>query len=126
MLRQKIFNTDAASNGLIEDQFKAIVASGAIDDLRALAKPAAGKPRPAVVFIRPHNPYRDSVVDDVYTHRALIDTVGGVDGTLLVVLTRSTGHADPRQHPREYNTVIAQQVVPFIGLVHSEQSMGMP
>jgi pimeloyl-ACP methyl ester carboxylesterase len=126
VLRQKIFNTDSASNGLIEDQFKAIVASGAIDDLRALAKPAAGKPRPAVAFIRPHNPYRDSVVDDVYTHRALIDTVGGVDGTLLVVLTRSTGHADPRQHPREYNTVIAQQIVPFIGLVHSEQSMGMP
>ncbi|PPJ26162.1 alpha/beta fold hydrolase [Nocardia nova] len=126
VLRQKIFNTAAASNGLIEDQFKAIVASGALDDLRALAKPAAGKPRPAVVFIRPHNPYRDSVVDDEYTHRALIDTVGGVDGTLLVVLTRSTGHADPRQHPREYNTVIAQQIVPFIGLVHSEQTMGMP
>ncbi len=126
VLRQKIFNTDAASNGLIEDQFKAIVASGAIDDLRALAKPASGKARPAVVFIRPHNPYRDTVVDDEYTHRALIDTVGGVDGTLLVVLTRSTGHADPRQHPREYNTVIAQQIVPFIGLVHSEQTMGMP
>ncbi len=124
VLRQKIFNTDAASNGLIEDQFKAIVASGAVDDLRALAKPADRKPRPAVVFIRPHNPYRDTVVDDTYTHRVLIDTVGGVDGTLMVALTRTTGHADPRQRPREYNTVIAQQVVPFIALVHSEQTGG--
>ncbi|MEU6562167.1 alpha/beta fold hydrolase [Nocardia nova] len=126
VLRQKIFNTDAASNGLIEDQFKAIVASGAVDDLRALAKPAERKPRPAVVFIRPHNAYRDTVVDDEYTHRVLIDTVGGVDGTLLVVLTRSTGHANPRQRPREYNTVIAQQVVPFVALVHSEQTALAP
>ncbi|AHH17208.1 alpha/beta hydrolase family protein [Nocardia nova SH22a] len=126
VLRQKIFNTDAASNGLIEDQFKAIVASGAVDDLRALAKPAEHKPRPAVVFIRPHNAYRDTVVDDEYTHRVLIDTVGGVDGTLLVVLTRSTGHANPRQRPREYNTVIAQQVVPFVALVHSEQTALAP
>nr|WP_227985335.1 alpha/beta fold hydrolase [Nocardia spumae] len=126
VLRQKIFNTDAASNGLIEDQFKAIVASGAVDDLHALAKPADHKPRPAVVFIRPHNAYRDSVVDDTYTHRVLIDTVGGVDGTLLVVLTRRTGHADPRQHPREYNTVIAQQVVPFVALVHTEQASWIP
>ncbi|MEV5650044.1 alpha/beta fold hydrolase [Nocardia sp. NPDC052254] len=122
VLRQKIFNTDAASNGLIEDQFKAIVASGAVDDLRALAKPADRKPRPAVVFIRPHDPYRDPIVDDAYTHRVLIDTVGGVGGTLMVTLTRTTGHADPRQRPREYNTVIAQQVVPFVALVRSEQT----
>lgn len=124
VLRQKIFNTDAASNGLIEDQFKAIVASGAVDDLRALAKPAGAKPRPAIAFIRPHNPYRDAIVDDEYTHRVLVDTVGGVDGTLLVVLTRHTGHADPRQHPVEYNTVISRQIVPFIALVHSEQAAG--
>lgn len=80
------------------------------------------KPRPAVVFIRPHNAYRDAVVDDEYTHRVLIDTVGGLGGTLTVVLARGTGHADPRQHPREYNTVIAQQVVPFVALVRSEQT----
>lgn len=124
VLRQKIFNTDAASNGLIEDQFKAIVASGAVDDLRALAKPADHKPPPAIVFIRPHDPYRDTVVNDEYTHRVLIDTVGGVGGTLLVVLARHTGHANPRQHPRVYNTVIAQRVVPFIALVHAEQASG--
>ncbi|MFI5781482.1 alpha/beta fold hydrolase [Nocardia sp. NPDC051570] len=114
VLGQKIFNTDVASNGLIEAQFKAIVAGGAVDDLRALARPADGKPRPAIAFIRPHNPDRDPIVDDVYTHQVLIDRVGGIDGTLLVVLTRTTGHANPMQQPREYNTVIAQQIVPFI------------
>ncbi len=114
VLAQKVFDRDVASNGLIEAQFKAIVAGGAVDDLRALAKPAAGKPRPAIAFIRPHNPERDPIVDDAYTHQVLIDRVGGIDGTLLVVLTRTTGHANPMQQPREYNTVIAQQIVPFV------------
>ncbi|MBF6064394.1 alpha/beta hydrolase [Nocardia terpenica] len=125
VLRQKIFNTDAASNGLIEAQFKAIVASGAVDDLRALAKPAADKPRPAIVFIRPHDADRDPIVDDEYTHRVLIDRVGGVNGTLLVVLTRGTGHANPMQQPGEYNKVIEQQVVPFVRLVRREELAAM-
>ncbi|MCM6773264.1 alpha/beta hydrolase [Nocardia sp. CDC159] len=122
VLEQKVFNSDVASNGLIEAQFKAIVAGGAVDDLRALAKPADRKPRPAIAFIRPHDPERDSIVDPVYTHQVLIDRVGGIDGTLLVVLTRTTGHANPRQQPGEYNTVIAQQIVPFIRQVDSTQS----
>ncbi|WP_280236201.1 alpha/beta fold hydrolase [Nocardia cyriacigeorgica] len=114
VLRDKIFSSDAASNGLIEAQFLAIVAGGSIDNLRALAQPSDGKPRPAIVFIRPHNPYRDTVVDVERTHQVLIDEVGGIDGALLVVLARRTGHANPRQRPDEYNTVIAQQVVPFV------------
>ncbi|MFF0490805.1 alpha/beta fold hydrolase [Nocardia sp. NPDC004068] len=121
VLEQKIFNSDVASNGLIEAQFKAIVASGAVDDLRALAKPANGKPRPAIAFIRPHNPDRDPIVDDVYTHQVLIDYVGGVNGTLLVVLTRTTGHANPRQQPGEYNKVISEQIVPFVRQINGEQ-----
>ncbi|WP_067829385.1 alpha/beta fold hydrolase [Nocardia inohanensis] len=124
VLEDKIFNTDTASNGLIEAQFKAIVAGGAVDDLRALAKPADGKPRPAIVFIRPHDAYRDPVVDVDYSHRALIDRVGGVDGTLLVVTTRTTAHANPIQRPEEYNRVIAQQVVPFVRLVQQESATG--
>ncbi|MGW2663372.1 alpha/beta fold hydrolase [Nocardia tengchongensis] len=122
VLRSKILNTDAASNGLIEAQFKAIVAGGAVDDLRALAKPAAGKPRPAIVFIRPHNPYDDPVVDVQYSHQVLIDQVGGVRGTLLVVTTRTTGHANPIERPQEYNTVIEQQVVPFVRQLWRDQS----
>ncbi|MFE3444870.1 alpha/beta fold hydrolase [Nocardia sp. NPDC059180] len=114
VLRDKIFSSDAASNGLIESQFLAIVAGGSIDNLRALSEPADGKPRPAIVFIRPHNPYRDGVVDVERTHQVLIDEVGGVDGALLVVLPYGTGHANPRQRPVEYNTVIAQQVAPFV------------
>ncbi len=123
VLRQKIANRDAASNGLIESQFRAIVAGGAADDLRVLAKPARGKPRPAIAFARPHNPERDPVVDVEATHRVLIERAGGVDGTLLVVLTRGTGHANPRQQPGEYNKVIEQQVVPFVRLVRSQEQV---
>lgn len=121
--RDKILNTDTASNGLIEAQFKAIVAGGAIDDLRALAKPAGDKPRPAIVFIRPHEAYRDPVVDVEYSHRVLIEQVGGVNGALLVVTTRNTGHANPIQRPQEYNEVIEQQVVPFVRLTQREPNV---
>ncbi|MGQ4599868.1 alpha/beta fold hydrolase [Nocardia sp. R6R-6] len=114
VLREKIISRDAASNGLIESQFTAIVAGGAADNLRALAEPRPGKPRPAIVFIRPRDPARDRVVDVEHSHQVLIERSGGVDGTLLVVLARNTGHADPRQHPREYNMVIEQQILPFI------------
>ncbi|WP_228000828.1 lipase family alpha/beta hydrolase [Nocardia australiensis] len=114
VLREKIFSRDAASNGLIESQFLAIVAGGATSDLRALSHPALGKPRPAIVFIRPRDPDNDPVVDVEYSHQVLIERAGGVDGTLLVVLARNTGHANPMQRPREYNTVIEQQVLPFV------------
>ncbi len=121
VLWQKLFNSDVASNGLIESQFEAIVAGGAVGDLGALSRRVDDKPRPAIVFIRPHNPDRDPIVDDEYTHRVLIDTVGGPGGTLQVVLTRSTGHANPIQQPGEYNAVIEQQIVPFVRLVQSEE-----
>lgn len=114
VLREKIFSRNAASNGLIEAQFTAIVAGGATNDLRALAAPADGKPRPAIVFIRPRDPDADRVVDVEYSHQVLIEQSGGVDGTLSVVLARNTGHANPMQRPREYNTFIEQQIVPFI------------
>ncbi|MFD0000498.1 alpha/beta fold hydrolase [Nocardia sp. NPDC127526] len=123
VLRDKILSTDVASNGLIAAQFRAIVAGGAAGDLDALAAPAHGKPRPAIVFIRPHNSARDPIVDVDYSHRALIERVGGVNGTLLVVTTRSTGHANPIQRPEEYNTAIEQQVVPFIRLVQRESAL---
>ncbi|MEU6190617.1 alpha/beta hydrolase [Nocardia sp. NPDC047038] len=114
VMREKIVSRDAASNGLIESQFTAIVAGGAMDDLRALAQPVADKPRPAIVFIRPRDASADRVVDVEYSHRVLIERSGGVDGTLLVVLARNTGHANPMQRPREYNTVIEQQILPFV------------
>lgn len=114
VLNDKIFSTDAASNGLIESQFRAIVASGAIDNLRALADERDDKIRPAVVFLRPRNALSDNVVDVEYSHRILIDQSGGVDGTLLVSKLDRTGHANPIQAPAEYNTAITNRVVPFV------------
>ncbi|WP_431957966.1 alpha/beta fold hydrolase [Nocardia lijiangensis] len=110
----KVMSRNAASNGLIESQFLAIVGGGAIDNLRALSRPVNGKPRPALVYIRPRDAERDRVVDVEYSHQVLIERVGGVDGSLLVVLPRNTGHANPRQAPAEYNKVVDQQVLPFV------------
>ncbi|MEV0295579.1 alpha/beta hydrolase [Nocardia sp. NPDC050710] len=114
VLQDKIFSADVASNGLIEAQFLAIVAGGAINDLRALSHSIDGKPRPAIVYLRPRDPTADRVVDVEYSHQVLVERVGGVDGTLLVVFPRNTGHANPRQRPGEYNRVISEQVLPFV------------
>ncbi|MFD3509503.1 alpha/beta fold hydrolase [Nocardia sp. NPDC058666] len=114
VLRDKIFSRDAASNGLIEAQFMAIVASGGTGDLDALGEPHPKKRNPAIVFIRPRDASRDSVVDVEYSHRVLIEHSGGVDGSLLVVRPSRIEHANPIQRPHEYNTVIESQVLPFI------------
>lgn len=114
VLRDKIFSRDAASNGLIESQFLAIVAGGGVADLRALGRPNPDKRNPAIVFIRPRDASRDGVVDVEYSHRVLIEHAGGVDGTLSVVRPTRTEHANPIQRPGEYNEVIDAQVLPFV------------
>ncbi|WP_028477549.1 alpha/beta fold hydrolase [Nocardia sp. CNY236] len=114
VMREKIVSRDAASNGLIESQFTAIAAGGTAGDLRTLAEKVGDKPRPAIVFIRPRDPHRDHVVDVEYSHSVLIERSGGEDGTLLVVLSRHTEHANPRQRPVEYNALIEQRILPFV------------
>ncbi|MFJ2668586.1 alpha/beta fold hydrolase [Nocardia fluminea] len=114
VLRDKIFSHDAASNGLIESQFLAIVAGGGTADLRALGKPHPDKRNPAIVFIRPREAARDTVVDVAYSHEVLIEESGGVDGSLLVVRPNRIEHANPIQRPAEYNAVIEAQVLPFV------------
>ncbi|MGF0320426.1 alpha/beta fold hydrolase [Nocardia fluminea] len=114
VLRDKIFSRDAASNGLIESQFLAIVAGGGTADLRALGKPHPDKRNPAIVFIRPREAARDNVVDVAYSHEVLIEESGGVDGSLLVVRPNQIEHANPIQRPAEYNAVIEAQVLPFV------------
>lgn len=114
VLRDKILSDDTASNGLIESQFRAIVASGATDNLRALADPRDDKVRPAVVFLRPRLPQDDPVVDVDYTQRILVDQVGGPDGTLLVSKLGHVGHANPIQAPAAYNEAITRRILPFL------------
>ncbi|MEV6064248.1 alpha/beta hydrolase [Nocardia asteroides] len=126
VLRDKIFSHDVASNGLIEAQFLAIVASGSTADLRALSRPRPDKERPAIVFIRPRDGARDRVVDVDRTHQVLIDEVGGVDGTLLVVRPRGTGHANPIQRPEDYNAIIENQVLPFVRRYQNDIRNGPP
>ncbi|KAA0021027.1 alpha/beta fold hydrolase [Antrihabitans cavernicola] len=114
VLRDKILSADVASNGLIASQFITIVASGAVDNLKSLATEREDKPRPAVVFLRPRNALADNVVDDDLTQKILVERSGGQDGTLLVAKLDNTGHANPNQRPVEYNTAIADRIVPFL------------
>ncbi|QHE72740.1 alpha/beta fold hydrolase [Rhodococcus sp. WAY2] len=122
VLREKILSRRAASNGLIESQFRVIVASGAIDNLDALAAPREPKPRPAMVFLRPRVAAADRVVDVDYSQRILIDHSGGPEGTLLVVKLDGTGHANPNQHPVTYNEAIADRIVPFLRSTSAAQT----
>ncbi|SDJ32805.1 Pimeloyl-ACP methyl ester carboxylesterase [Rhodococcus triatomae] len=114
VMREKIASDRAASNGLIESQFKTIVASGAAGDLSALAHDVDGKPRPGVVFLRPRQGIDDQVVDVDYSQRILYDRSGGPRGSLRVVRMAGTGHANPNQAPDAYNAAIAEKVVPFL------------
>ncbi|MBH0119158.1 alpha/beta hydrolase [Rhodococcus sp. CX] len=114
VLQDKIFSTDAASNGLIEAQFEAIVASGALDNLGMLASHRRNRRPPAVVFLRPRHGTDDEVVDVDYTQKVLFDRIGGPQGFLRVVRLAGTGHADPIQRPQAYNSALESRVVPFL------------
>ncbi|ANZ28582.1 hypothetical protein A4U64_27300 (plasmid) [Rhodococcus sp. WB1] len=114
VLRDKIFSRRAASNGLIEAQFRAIVASGALDHLGALAVRRGERSAPAVVFLRPRRGTDDEVVDVDYTQTVLFDRIGGPQGQLRVVRLTGTGHANPIQQPQAYNAAVATKIVPFL------------
>lgn len=114
VMEDKILNPTAASNGFIESQFRTIVASGALDNLDSLAGTVPGKPRPAMVFMRPAWAWADNVVDVNYSQRVLFERVGGTDGTLTVVRMHGTGHANPRQAPAAYNSSVATRVLPVL------------
>lgn len=111
VLNKKILSTNTASNGLIESQFRAIVASGAQDDLETLTK---GDDGPAFVFLRPTVGSADPVVDVDYSQQALFEHTGGPGGRLLVVRMAGTGHANPMQQPVRYNQAIEDSIDPFL------------
>ncbi|MCW4352640.1 alpha/beta hydrolase [Hoyosella sp. YIM 151337] len=114
VLRDKFYNDSAASNSLIEAQFLAIVASGAADHVVALSRENDERPRPALIFMRPHRGILDEVVDVDHTQRALFDRAGGPGGTLFVTRMYGTGHANPIQQPHVYNETVKNSVVPFV------------
>ncbi|MBB3037903.1 alpha/beta hydrolase [Hoyosella altamirensis] len=114
VFRDKIFEENTASNSLIEAQFLTIVASGAADNLVALSRERDDKPRPAIVFMRPHRGILDDVVDVDYSQRAIFDRVGGPGGALFVARMYGTGHANPIQQPYVYNETIEARILPFV------------
>ncbi len=112
--RDKIRNQDAASNGLIESQFKIIVSSQALDNLAALGEAREGKTPPAIIYMRPKDATSDAVVDVENAQRLITDQVGVFSGRLLIVELENTGHANPNQRPTEYNAAISSEIVPFM------------
>jgi hypothetical protein len=123
VLTEKVLSEDVASNGLIESQFKTIVASGAIDNLKSLAVETEDKPRPGIVFVRPRAGWKDAVVDVDYTQKILVEQSGGTDGTLLVAKLDGTGHANPNQQPVAYNEAIVGRILPFLQPILDEVSV---
>ncbi|PXW31905.1 UNVERIFIED_CONTAM: pimeloyl-ACP methyl ester carboxylesterase [Williamsia faeni] len=122
VLRQKIFNPNSASNGLIQSQFRTIVASGATDDLAAIDDAADDRPFPAIVFMRPDFGTDDPVVDVDYSQELLFEETGGPKGRLFVVRMTSTGHANPMQQPEAYNAAIHNEVAPYLQQLEIEES----
>lgn len=114
VVREKLLSDTAASNGLIQSQFIAIVASGAHNNLEALTSRSTSKQLPAFVLLRPDMGTDDPIVNVDYTQRALFDQTGGPRGRLLVVRMAPTGHANPMQQPQAYNAAIATTVSPFL------------
>ncbi len=123
VLTEKVLSEDVASNGLIESQFKTIVASGAIDNLKSLAVESDDKPRPGIVFVRPRAGWKDPVVDVDYTQKILVEQSGGTDGALLVAKLDGTGHANPNQQPVVYNEAIVKRILPFLRTTLDEVSV---
>ncbi|WP_370181478.1 alpha/beta fold hydrolase [Rhodococcus wratislaviensis] len=123
VLTEKVLSEDVASNGLIESQFKTIVASGAIDNLKSLAAETDDKPRPGIVFVRPRAGWKDPVVDVDYTQKILVEQSGGTDGALLVAKLDGTGHANPNQQPVAYNEAIVGRILPFLQPILDEVSV---
>lgn len=114
VLRKKLLSDDTASNGLIESQFKAIVASGAQNDLQTLTTESGDRTPPAIIFMRPAFGADDPVVDVDYSQQVLLDDIAGTDAQLLVVRMAGTGHANPKQQPGIYNAAIDTKVAPFL------------
>jgi pimeloyl-ACP methyl ester carboxylesterase len=114
VLRKKLLSDDAASNGLIESQFKAIVASGAQNDLQTLTDESGGRTPPAIIFMRPAFGDDDRVVDVDYSQQVLLDDLAKSNAPFLVVRMAGTGHANPKQQPGIYNAAIDTKVVPFL------------
>lgn len=110
---EKILSKNVASNGLIESQFAAITASGARENIKAIAQVLDGKIQPVIVFMRPKFNTDDTVVDNDKTQRALLDSRR--DNNFDLVVTRTnTGHANPNQDPGEYTLALQQTIVPVI------------
>ena len=114
VFRKKLLSDDSASNGLIESQFKAIVASGAQKDLQTLTTESGDRTPPAIIFMRPAFGADDPVVDVDYSQQTLLEDIVGTDARLLVVRMAGTGHANAKQQPGIYNAAIDTKVVPFI------------
>ena len=114
VLRTKILSHDTASNGLIESQFKAIVASGATDNLHALTTTSKDKPLPTFVYLRPAIGTHDPVVNVDYSQRLLFTHTAHTGSGLLVVRMPHTAHANPKQQPHTYNDALTHQVLPYL------------
>ncbi|MEO5950147.1 MAG: hypothetical protein ABIQ04_01730 [Candidatus Saccharimonadales bacterium] len=107
VLKEKIFNDDAASTALLQSQFKFILASGARDDILALGeKNKFEKKPPEIIYYRPVDPSADGVVNTVDASKAFAEYCKEANLTFIDVQVEGIGHADPIQHTLEHSAAI--------------------
>lgn len=110
----KILKKDVASTELIGEQFGQILWGNALHSLDAITDSIEGKEKPAIVYMRPKDPNSDTVVDVSRSQNLVASETDFSDLNLLIVKMDNTGHANPNQSPKEYNTAIHDKIIPFL------------
>lgn len=106
---------DAGSIGLVEDQYRQIVADGAEQSFKRLSKSVSNKRIPKVYFLRPRDASADHVVRVDQAAKIFLELGEKYHIPVFIdELADGTGHANPGQAPKQYNELLTSIVLPQI------------
>ena len=105
---------DVANGRFINVQFGQINSDEALESLVSLSEPSEDGQLPAIIYMRPNDPLRDTVVDVSLSQKLVTSTTSVENANLLIVKMDDTGHANPNQSPDQYNAAIHDKIIPFL------------
>ncbi|RYX78619.1 hypothetical protein EON76_02745 [bacterium] len=105
---------DVANGRFINVQFGQINSDEARESLVSLSEPSEDGQLPAIIYMRPDDPSRDTVVDVSLSQKLVTSTTSVENANLLIVKMSDTGHANPNQSPGPYNAAIYDKIIPFL------------
>lgn len=115
---------DSGSLGLLEDQYRQIVADGADEAFERLSEAIDGRRTPRVHYLMPHDASSDTTVKVDVARRMFMEL--GIDFNIPVMVYRlppGTGHANPAQAPEQYTQVLNERIIPSIKREHIKHSL---